>query len=86
MKPLSMEEAAEYLGYSVGHMRQFVAKAELACCKPGGGKLFFNPEDLDAFVYRHRVPSKYDLEERAIETLNNPVRRRRAPSKRGGLR
>jgi len=68
-KPLTLPEAAEYLGFTRGYTYKLVYKGLLPNYKPTGGKLYFLREDLDAFIRRNRRSADYELRDRADAIL-----------------
>jgi excisionase family DNA binding protein len=52
---LTIEGAADFLGVSVRHVRRLVAGRRVPYVK-WGSRLHFDPEELDAWIDRHRIP------------------------------
>jgi len=52
---MEIDEAAQYLGVSVRHVRRLVAEKRIPYIK-WGGRLHFDPDELDAWVDEHRHP------------------------------
>ena len=61
---LSTKEAADYLGYSVGTIRNMVCKKSLPHYKCQGA-LKFKPEELDEGMQQFRVSTDAEIAERA---------------------
>lgn len=59
------QEAALYAGCSVDTLRSYMYKGELAYSKPTGGRVFISKKDLDEFLSKGRIPSKYEIEAQA---------------------
>ena len=49
-KYLSVREAAEYIGYSVGYIYKLVAINAIPCYAPNGGRIIFNRVELDEWI------------------------------------
>jgi excisionase family DNA binding protein len=49
--PFSLEEAADYLGLARSFLYKLTSQGHY---KPGGGRLYFRREDLDAYLFRGR--------------------------------
>ena len=49
-KYLSVREAAEYIGYSVGYIYKLVAINAIPCYVPNGGRIIFNRVELDEWI------------------------------------
>ncbi|MBR4592284.1 MAG: helix-turn-helix domain-containing protein [Elusimicrobiaceae bacterium] len=53
-KYLSVREAAEYIGYSVGYIYKLVAINAIPCYVPNGGRIIFNRVELDEWIKSKR--------------------------------
>jgi len=69
-KPLSLKEAAAYLGLKPKYCYKLVFLGKLTYYKPTGGKLYFLQEDLDSYIRRNRRAADYELRDRADAILN----------------
>lgn len=54
---IGVEGAADQLGVPVRHIRRLVAERRIPYIK-WGSRLHFDPVELDAWIERHRVPSR----------------------------
>jgi excisionase family DNA binding protein len=64
---LTFEEAALYLKVSKSFLYKVTSDRTITFYKPTGGKLiYFNRDDLDAWLTKNRFPSKTEL-----KNLNN---------------
>ena len=52
-KYLSVREAAEYIGYSIGYDYRLVALNVLPHYTPNGGRIIFNRLELDEWIARN---------------------------------
>jgi len=52
--PLDFAGAAAYLRISGSQLYQLTSKNLVTCYRPGGKKLYFRREDLDAYLSRNR--------------------------------
>jgi excisionase family DNA binding protein len=68
-KPLTIQEAADFTGFSVAYLYKLCHLKKLSYFKPEGGKILFSPEDLKAFVYRNRQAAAYEVQEQADAIL-----------------
>jgi len=59
--PLTLNEAADYLGLSTSFVYKLTASCRLTHYKPSGGRLYFLREDLDAYILRGRRAGDYEL-------------------------
>ena len=65
-KPLTLPEAAEYLGLSRQTVYKMTSRGEVAHFKSAGGKrLSFLREDLKGWLLKHRVASNDELQREA---------------------
>ena len=67
---LTFKEACAYTGYGDRMMRKLVSEHKVSYSKPNG-KLFFNREDLDAYMMSNRLPSEQEIDEAASSYLNS---------------
>lgn len=68
-KPLTIEQASEFTGYSKAYLYKLVHYKKIPHYKPEGGKVLFSLEDLKAFCFRNRQASDYELQEQATSKL-----------------
>ena len=54
-KPLSFNEAADYLGISHSYLYKLTAQNKIPHYKPQGKLIFFNKIELNEFIYGKRV-------------------------------
>ena len=71
-KPLSIGQAAEFLGLKTSTVYNLVFYGKLTAYKPGGKKLLFKITDLEKYAYRNKVGGHSDR----AETILNAVRRK----------
>jgi excisionase family DNA binding protein len=69
-KPMTADMAAAFLGFKKGYLYKLVAANKIAYYRPGGKILFFKQEDLEKYIYKNRVASRYELREQAENILN----------------
>lgn len=75
-KPLSFEEATQYLGFKRAYLYKLVHWGKITYYKPTGGRLYFLKEDLDAFIRSGKRAADYELRAQADQILNSPHRSR----------
>jgi excisionase family DNA binding protein len=63
LKPLTVGEAAKYMGVSKGHVYKLTSEGEVAFYKPNGKRIYFSKDDLDQWIMRRRVVSGEELAE-----------------------
>jgi excisionase family DNA binding protein len=68
--PLTLSEAAAYLGLARSFLYKLTSQGKIAHFKPAGGKLYFKLEDLDGYLYRGRRAADYELADKADSVLN----------------
>lgn len=81
-KPYTVDEAAEYLRYSKSYVYRLIHEKRIPYFKPGGARgarVFFRLSDLEAFAFRGRCSSDYELTTLAEEILisQQPGKKRR---------
>ncbi len=50
-KPLTIQEAADYLGFSKSHLYKLTAQNKIHHYKPQGKMIYFNKMELNEWVY-----------------------------------
>lgn len=68
-KPLTFEEAADFLGLSKSYLYKLTATGQVACYKPSGKLLYFERADLLAWLRRNRRSSEVEIEQQALAHL-----------------
>lgn len=68
-KPLTIQQAADFTGFSVAYVYKLCHLKKLSFYKPEGGKLLFALEDLKTFCYRNRQAAGYEVQDRADAIL-----------------
>ena len=68
-KPLTVEQAADFTGFSQAYIYKLVHLKKIPCFKPEGGKILFSLDDLKNFVYRNRQAAGYEVQEQADAIL-----------------
>lgn len=69
-KPLNVEQAAEYTGFSKAYIYKLCHLNKLPHFKPEGGKILFSLDDLKSFCFRNRQSADYELQDKADAILN----------------
>jgi len=70
MTMITPTQAAEYLGIKLSYLYKLNTLHKVPYHKPGGGKIFYVKEDLDAYLGRGRVSADYELADQAADILN----------------
>lgn len=68
-KPLTLTEAAEYLGVSKSYLYQLTHKNLISFFKPAGKMIYFTKIDLNKYLFRNRSASDQELEQIAIDRV-----------------
>jgi excisionase family DNA binding protein len=70
-KPLDLGGGAAYLHISKSHLYQLTSKGLIAHFKPAGKKIYFQKEDLDAYLLRNRRAAANEIDEAAASHIVN---------------
>jgi excisionase family DNA binding protein len=54
-KPLTVKQAADFLGLKPSYIYNLVFYGKLVAYRPGGKRLLFKIADLEVYAYRNRV-------------------------------
>ncbi|MDR2500117.1 MAG: helix-turn-helix domain-containing protein [Treponema sp.] len=68
--PMTVEQAAAFLGFSKHYIYQLVSKGKIPYYKPLKGRVYFKRGDLLGFIYRNRAAADYEIAEQADAVLN----------------
>lgn len=68
-KPLTFEEALEYLDISESKLYKMTYRNEIPYYKPSGRKVYFKVEDLDRWMLQNRIKPQYEIEDEANEFI-----------------
>jgi excisionase family DNA binding protein len=68
-KPLTVQEAAVFLGLKPSYVYNLVHFGKLTAYKPGRRTLRFKQSDLEAYIYRNRQAADFELAEQADQLL-----------------
>ncbi|MBU1099808.1 MAG: helix-turn-helix domain-containing protein [Bacteroidetes bacterium] len=70
-KPLTLIEAAAFIGVSKSCLYKMTHKNQITYYKPNGKMIYFTREELTNWVLRNRIQTKDELEARAVEHVTN---------------
>ena len=70
-KPLSLDEAAVYLGISKSFLYRLTSTGAIPYYKPAGKKIYFSKSDLDGYILRNRRKGANEIEAEAVEIVVN---------------
>jgi len=62
-EPMTVTEAAEYLGIEKKTLYNLVSRKKVTCYKPWGKLLYFKKSDLDKLVFRNMKLANEDAQE-----------------------
>ena len=65
-KPLTIKEAADYLGLAVATLYKMTMRGTLPFYKPSGGRVYFKQEELEAWAFSKRTSSTAELQAQAL--------------------
>jgi excisionase family DNA binding protein len=60
-KWFTSQAAADYLNYSVGHLRHLAERRVLKCFRPNGGPMRFKKKDLDDYLEKHPKATRAEV-------------------------
>ncbi|NTW87763.1 MAG: helix-turn-helix domain-containing protein [Desulfobulbaceae bacterium] len=63
---LNMREASVLTGLSISHLYKLTSTGGIPCYKPGGKGLYFNREELEAWLLRGRKATAEEIETAAF--------------------
>ena len=73
-KVLTLDQAAEYLGYKKAYIYQLTSAGVLPFHKPNGKKMFFEREKLEEWMLGNSGKSDTERQTEAAKGKKNPMR------------
>ena len=74
-RPFSIDEAADFLHLKKSYLYRLCGLGKISYSKPGGGRILFTREDLDAFVAQGRRPATFELHQQAEQIALRAARK-----------
>lgn len=68
-KPLTLEEAADYLDLSNSYLYKLTSAGKIPHFKPAGKKLYFRRSDLNEYLFQNRVKSQEEIDREAARRV-----------------
>ncbi len=72
-RPLTLPEAAEYLGVSKSHLYKLTFQHLITHFKPNGKKIYFKKSDLNKYLFKNRKASEMELDQKAVDYVAQGV-------------
>jgi len=73
-KPLTFDEAADYLGFSKSYLYKLTSASKIPHYKPQGKRLYFSKGELNTWLYRNPVKTTGKIEQQADDYIVNGKR------------
>ena len=64
---LTFSEAAEYTGMSKSYLYKLTSTGKIAHYKPGGKLIYFNREELEAWIFSNRITPMSEIDQQATD-------------------
>ena len=74
-KPLTLNEAAEYLDISKSYLYKLTCTNRIPHYKPQGKRIYFDKSELDAWLLRNPVKTTTEIEQEANDYLTTGGKR-----------
>ena len=74
-RPLTLEEAADYLGFSKSYLYKLTSANKIPHYKPQGKRLYFAKSELDKWLLRNPVKTTAAIEQEANDYVVNGGKR-----------
>lgn len=72
--PLDVKELSAYLKLSISAIYKLTSTSEIPHYK-SGKRLYFKKEDIDEWIFSHRIKTRDDIEKEAMEYIRKNPRR-----------
>ncbi len=73
-RPLTLEEAADYLGFSKSHLYKLTSANKIPHYKPQGKRIYFDQCELNTWLRRNPVKTETKVEQEADDYIVNGKR------------
>ena len=70
-KVLTFDEVVTYTGFKPSYLYKLTSSFSIPHSKPGGGKLFFDKEELDSWLLANKVKTQSEIDREASNFLSN---------------
>lgn len=70
-KVLTFDEVVSYTGFKPSYLYKLTSSFSIPHSKPGGGKLFFEKEELDEWLLANKCKTRSDIDQEASNFLTN---------------
>ncbi len=71
-KAMTFEDVISYTGFKASYLYKLTSSFSIPYSKPRGGKLFFDKDEIDAWLLEsNRIPTKEQLEQEASDYILN---------------
>lgn len=64
-KVLTFDEVVAYTGFKASYLYKLTSSFSIPHSKPGGGKLFFDKEDLDKWLLANKCKTNSEIDQKA---------------------
>ena len=64
---LTFSEAAEYTGMSKSYLYKLTSTGKIAHYKPSGKLIYFNREELEAWIFSNRITPMSEIDQQATD-------------------
>lgn len=68
---LNIDEVSLYTGYEKSYLYKLTSEAKIPHFKPGGKSIFFKREEINEWLTRNPIRTRYQIEDEANQILNN---------------
>ena len=70
-KVLTFDEVVTYTGFKPSYLYKLTSSFSIPHSKPGGGKLFFDKEELDSWLLANKIKTQSEIDREASNFLSN---------------
>lgn len=68
---MNIDDVSLYTGYEKSYLYKLTSEAKIPHSKPGGKNIFFQKKEIDEWLKRNSVKTRYQIEEEANQVINN---------------
>jgi len=68
---MNIDDISLYTGYEKSYLYKLTSEAKIPHSKPGGKSIFFQKKEIDEWLTRNPIKTRYQIEEEANQIINN---------------
>lgn len=79
-RTMNIDDVALYTGYEKSYLYKLTSESKIPHFKPGGKSIFFKRIEIDEWLTRNPIKTRYQIEEESNQIINNHKLRKNGKS------